>query len=112
MAIASVELGSVAFADRSSGAINGVCHRQESLTISGSEAELATAVTTAEVKAGVQVARIQTDDTACYAAIGSAPDTTATAKTAATSARRLVPAGGSIELPVVAGDLVAVKAVA
>ena len=112
MAVANVELGAVAFADRADGAINGTCHRSEALTISGTEAELATAVSTAEVQAGVCVARVQTDDTACYVAVGSAPDTTFTQKTSASSARRLIPAGGYIELQVIAGDKVAVKAVA
>jgi hypothetical protein len=112
MAIANVELGAVAFADRAAGAINGTCLRSEALAISGSAATLAAAVSTEEIRAGVCVARVQTDDTACYVAVGSTPSPDAVVKTSATSARRLVPAGGYIELQVVAGDKVAVKAVA
>lgn len=112
MAIANVELGAVAFADRAAGAVNGLCHRSEALAISGSAATLATAVTAHEVAAGVCVARVQTDDTACYVAVGSTPNPDATTRTSASSARRLLPIGAAIELSVVAGDKVAVKAVA
>lgn len=106
MATASVELGKVSYNRE----LHGRCIRQESLTISGSEAELATAVTSAEVAAGVEMVRISTD-TVCYVAVGSAPDTTATAATNATTARRMLPAGTIFDTPVGVGDLVAVKAI-
>jgi hypothetical protein len=112
MAIANVEFGEVAFADRSSGAINGTCFRSQALSISGSEAETTGAVSAAEIAAGVCVARVQTDDTACYVAVGSAPNADLTQRTGASSARRLIPAGGFVELKVVLGDLVAVKGLA
>lgn len=111
-ALASVELGGTARPDGSGSSINGECLRQETLAISGSTATLATAVTPAEANAGVVVARIQTDDAACYVAIGETPDPTATTKSKATRARRLIPAGGSIELPIVVGEKVAVKSTA
>jgi hypothetical protein len=106
MATASVELGKVSYNRE----LHGRCIRQESLTISGSEAELATAVTAAEVAAGVEMARISVD-TVCYVAVGSAPDTTATAATNATTARRMIPAGFVFDTPIGIGDLVAVKAI-
>ena len=106
MATASVELGKVSYNRE----LHGRCIRQESLTISGSEAELATAVTSAEVAAGVEMVRISTD-TVCYVAVGSAPDTTATAATNATTARRMLPAGMVFDTPIGVGDLVAVKAI-
>lgn len=106
MATASVELGKVSYNRE----LHGVCVRQESLTISGTEAELATAVTAAEVAAGVQMARIAVD-TVCYVAVGSAPDTTATAATNATSARRMVNAGNNFDTPIGVGDKIAVKAI-
>lgn len=112
MAIASVELGGVGFADRNSSSINGRCLRQESLTISGSTATLATAVSAGEVATGVQVARVAANDTACFVAIGTTPDPTATTNSAASSAGRLLAIGASIELPIAAGEKVAVKAVA
>ena len=105
MATASIELGKVGYNRE----LHGRCIRQESLTISGSEAELATAVTAAEVAAGVEMVRVSTD-TACYVAIGSAPDTTATAATGATTARRMIPAGFVFDTPIGIGDLIAVKA--
>lgn len=109
MAIASVELGKVAFHDRPSGAINGPCIRSEELTVSGSTATLATAITTSEIMLGVIVARVATD-TACYVAVGPTPDPDATVRTDLTTAGRLIPANGWIELPVSGGDKVAVKA--
>lgn len=109
MATASVELGKVGFSDRDSSSINDTCIRSENLTISGTQATSTTAVTAAELRNGMQIARVATD-TDCYVCVGSTPDTTAVAVTAATSARRLLSAGASIELPVAAGDKVAVKA--
>jgi len=107
MATASVELGKVSYNRE----LHGACVRQESLTISGTEAELATAVTAAETAAGVEMARVATD-TACYVAVGSAPDTTATTATNATTARRLIPAGWIFDTPIGIGEKVAVKAIA
>jgi hypothetical protein len=106
MATASIELGKVSYNRE----LHGRCIRQESLTISGSEAELATAVTAAEVAAGVEMARISVD-TVCYVAIGSAPDTTATVATNATTARRMIQAGWMFDTPIGIGDLIAVKAI-
>lgn len=108
MATASVELGDINSSKDNS--FHGRCARQESLTISGSTATLATAVTQAEVTAGNKLCRVATD-TACYWAIGSTPDPTATTATSATTARRLLPAGGSIEFILSQGEKVAVRAV-
>lgn len=106
MATASVELGKVSYNRE----LHGRCIRQESLTISGTEAELSAAVTAAEVAAGVEMARVVVD-TICYVAVGSAPDTTATAATNATTARRMIPAGYLFETPIGIGDLIAVKGI-
>lgn len=106
MATASIELGKVSYNRE----LHGRCIRQESLTISGTEAELASAVTAAEVAAGVEMVRISVD-TVCYVAVGSAPDTTATAATNATTARRMLPAGTIFDTPIGLGDLIAVKAI-
>lgn len=110
MAIASVEIGTVVRGEGGS-SIHGLCLAQESLTVSGTTATLAAAVTQAQVDAGAKVFRVSTDDAACYVAVGSTPDPTAVSRTAATSARRLIPAGGTIEMPAQAGDKVAVRAV-
>jgi hypothetical protein len=110
MANASVEIGKVVHVPKEG--IHGACLVQETLAISGAAATLANAVTAAQVSAGAVVARITTDDTACYAATGTTPDPDAVTSSATTSARRLIPAGGTIELAVYAGDKVAVKAVA
>jgi hypothetical protein len=110
MAIASVEIGTASLNRMGGAAIHGRCLQQESLAISASVATLATAVSAALDQAGACVARVTTDDTACYAAVGVTPDPTATTATAASSARRLVPAAGSIEMVIGIGEKVAVKA--
>lgn len=109
MAIASVEIGGVDFKTYGGSSINGSCQYQEALTISGTAATMANAVTAGQVAAGACVARVAVD-TDCYAATGSAPDPTAATKTVTSSARRYVQAGSSIELLVVVGDKIAVKA--
>jgi len=79
------------------------------LTIGGSEQESAVLATTMGV--AVVVARVTTDDTACYVATGTAPDTTVTARTAASSARFYLGAGATVEFELLYGERVAVKAV-
>jgi hypothetical protein len=110
MATASVEIGGVDLKGIGS-SIHGQCQYQESLTVSASQATQSVAVTAAQVTAagGVLLGRLATD-TDCFFAVGSTPDATATAKTSATTAKRLLSAGGSIELSVSAGDKFAVKA--
>lgn len=104
MAILSVEISSARFVGGS--AIYGRCIYQESITIGGAASS---AVTDAMAAAGATVARIQANDTACYFAIGVTPDAAATAATAASTARRLLPANTSADVDIGAG--MAVKAV-
>jgi len=78
----------------------------EALTISGTTATAASAAT-----GEARVVHIQTDDTACYAAVGTTPDPTATTATTATTIRRYIPAGSFRDLPIAVGQSVAVKAV-
>lgn len=110
MAIASVEISWVKSVASCDVQVHAKCVRQETLAISGSTATLATAVTAAELaeSLGSGVARVASDDTGCYVAVGTTPDPTATTATAATSARRYLPAGGEITLPIAAGEKVAV----
>lgn len=110
MATASVEIGTHDQKNQGGSSINGRCLYQEALTVSSSTATMSSAVTAAQVALGGVIARISTD-TACYIAIGTTPDPTATAVSGAvTSARRLIQAGASLEQPVNVGDKVAVKA--
>jgi hypothetical protein len=110
-ATASVEIGAASKFRLGGAAIHGRCLQQEALTISSSTATIATAVSAAINSAGGCVARIQTDDTACYVAVGITPDPTLTAASAASSARRMIPAGGIVEVEIGIGEKVAVKAV-
>lgn len=111
MAIASVEIRSIARNDKSSGAIYGPVLRQESLTISGSTATLATGVSAAEIKNGAEIFRLAAD-TDCYYAKGITPDPTATTPTPLTTARALLSGGNEIPLMLGVGDKVAVKSTA
>ncbi|MFT4117478.1 hypothetical protein [Bradyrhizobium sp.] len=110
MATASVEIGGIDFKNYSGSSINGPCLYQEALTIGGSAATMANAVTPAQVTAcnNACIARVAVD-TDAYVAKGSAPDPTATAASNATTARRLVSAGSAIELAIAAGEKIAVK---
>lgn len=107
MATASVEIGPIS--DRGNNSFHGRCVRQESLTISGSTATLATAVTADEAGGGAVLSRLSVD-TDCYFALGTTPDPTATAATAATTARRLLCAGCWIDVLLAVGEKMAVKA--
>lgn len=105
MAIASVEIGRAYQGQMSS--INGDAIVQEELAVaSGTTNTIATAV--ASIEPGL-VARIATDSTGCYVAVGTTPDPTATAKSSTTTARRFLPAAASIELPIGTGMKVAVR---
>lgn len=105
MTIASIEIGRASQGQASS--INGICVQQEQLTVASATTNtMSNAVTSLEP--GL-VARIATDDTGCYVAIGTTPDPTATANTSATTTRRFLPAAASIELPIAAGMKVAVR---
>lgn len=88
--------------------IHGRCALYEALTISGTRDET-DAVTAIMVGNADLVARLYAD-TACFVAVGSAPDETATAATGQTSAKRFIPAGGEIALPVQVGDKISVVA--
>lgn len=107
MPIASIEIGPIA--ELKSEPFYGRCVRQESLTISGTTATLGNAITAAEVKADGVLARISTDSS-CYFAVGSGPDPTAVASSAATGARRFLPANTWIDVVLLIGEKVAVKA--
>ncbi len=107
MATASVEFGPVDLNGQGGSSINGKCVYQESLTVSGSAAPMTNGLTAAQFTAGAKVARISTD-TACFFAIGPTPDPTAQASTAATSAKRHLNAGASVEQLVGVGDKVSV----
>ena len=104
MAIASIEIGRASQMQASS--INGRCIVQEQLAVATGVTNTTAALSSSEP--GL-VARIATDDTGCYVAIGTTPDPTATADTAATTARRFLPAAASIELPFGGGLKVAVR---
>lgn len=104
MAIASIEIGRAYQGQASS--INGDCMLQEELTVT-SGANTTTAAF-AFIEAGY-VARISTDATGCYVAVGTTPLPTATTKTSTTTARRWLPAAASIELPIGDGMKVAVR---
>lgn len=95
MAIASIEIGRAYQGQATS--INGDCVAQEQLTVTSGVTNTTAAF--AQIDPGL-VARFATDDTGCYVAVGTTPDPTATAKTAATTARRFLPAAASLELPI------------
>jgi len=84
--------------------VHGKCAASEVLTISGTQAD-----GTVAGAAGKTYARITTD-TACWVAIGSAPDTTATVATATSNARRVMLAVTSIDVALGTGQKVSVKA--
>lgn len=108
MATASVEFGTVDLNGHGGSSINGKCVYQESLTISGSAAPMTNGLTAAQLAAGANVARISAD-TACFFAIGSTPDPTATSQNGSvTSARRHLNAGASVEQVVGVGDKISV----
>lgn len=105
MAIASIEIGRAYQGQMSS--INGPCRAQAELTVTSG----ATTTTSAfsDIEPGL-VARISTDSTGCYVAIGTTPDPTATTESSGvTTARRWLPAAASIELPFGNGQKVAVR---
>jgi len=82
------------------------CSASEVLPISGTQANGAIVGA-----AGKTIARVTTDDTACYLAVGTTPDCTRTTDNSASSARRFVGAGQSIDIAVLSGWKVSVKAV-
>lgn len=110
MAIASVEISWVKPVASVDVQVHAKCVRQEQLAISGSTATMASAVASADLaeSLGAGVARVASDDTGCYVAVGTTPDPTLTAATAVSSARRYLPAGGEITLPIAVGEKVAV----
>lgn len=85
----------------------GSCVKSEVLTVSGTTATGAVVGNSA-----MTVARIETDSAACFVAVGTTPDPTATTATAATSAGRYLGSGKAMDLLIGAGMKVAVKAVA
>jgi hypothetical protein len=108
MATASVEFGPVDLNGQGGSSINCKCVYRESLTVSGSAAPMTNGLTSAQALAGAKIARISTD-TACFFAIGSTPDPTATAVNGSvTSAKRHLNAGASVEQLVGVGDKVSV----
>lgn len=105
MAIASIEIGRAYEGQRSS--INGPCRLQEQLTVTSGVTTTTSAFSS--IEPGL-VARISTDDTGCYVAIGTTPDPTLTTESSGVStARRWLPAAASIELPIGNGQKVAVR---
>lgn len=85
----------------------GTCIAFEALTISG------TTATGAVVGATNKAAARITADTACFFAVGTTPDPTATAANGAvTSAKRYLPAGVPVEVTLAVGAKVAVIATA
>jgi hypothetical protein len=109
MASLYVEYGNPALKTPYGSSLHGPCVFSEVLTISGTQAD-GTAATPAQTNNTDLVARLTTD-TDCYIAIGATPDTTATAQTADTTARRFLGAGATIALTLTAGAKVGVKAV-
>ncbi|MFG1399847.1 hypothetical protein [Roseixanthobacter pseudopolyaromaticivorans] len=86
--------------------IFGLAVASEALTIGGS------AVTGAVVGASSKTVAHITADTACYFAVGTTPDPTATAINAAvTSARQYLAAATPVDVPLPAGAKIAVIAV-
>src|SRR5262245_49657480 len=105
MTIASIEICRASQEQVSS--INGDCVAQAELTVASGVTN-----TTAAFSSSLPglIARIATDDTGCYVAIGTAPDPTAlTGNTPTTTARRFLPAAASIEIPIRNGMKVAVR---
>lgn len=107
MAKASVEIYSVNHMSGSSDPIYGICIAQQELT---APATLSVAVTQAQFDAGARVARVCAIDAALYVAVGSAPDATATAKTAATSAKKFIAQGADLAVAVMVGDKISIAA--
>lgn len=109
MASAYIEYGRRAmpliegFTSPGGNSIHGKCIAQETLTISGTQANGTTVAGDT-----MNYARITTD-TLCYVAVGSTPDTTAVAATSATSARRVMLANTTIDVSLTAGQKVSVK---
>lgn len=112
MANAYVEIGRGLTPDHEGSSIHGRCLFSEVKAIG---AETTTTVVTAAMVgnagSGGGVARITTDDTACYIAVGTTPDADATTATADTSARRYIGAGQTLEQPIGVGQSIAIKAV-
>jgi hypothetical protein len=107
MATASVEFGPVDLTGQGGSSINGRCIYRESLTVSGSAAPMTSGLTSAQFAGGARIARISTD-TSCFFAIGSTPDPTAQTATTATTAKRHLNAGASIEQTIGVGEKVSV----
>lgn len=96
--------------DQEGSKIPGKCVYASDVDI-GTTASTATApLTVAQFSAGARLVKIQNDDTACYMAIGSTPDPTATTETGATSIRRYISAGAVDLFPLAVGDRVSVIA--
>ncbi|MEP9368649.1 hypothetical protein [Xanthobacter sp. VNH20] len=107
MATAYVSYHRVALREPHASSVYGRALYSEALTISGTTATTTTGQTTgqgADVVARVKV------DADCYVAWGDTPDPTATAVSAATSARVALLAGDAIDFGLTAGAKVAVKA--
>lgn len=105
MANASIEYGKIASAGSINQQVHADCVKQETLAISGTTATGAVVVAAVDA---INLVRIATDDTGCFVAVGSTPDPTAQTQTGATTAKRYVPAGGVLEMPILAGQKVAV----
>lgn len=108
MATLHVEFSPVALKSPNGSSIHGKAVYYEAKTISGSAAT-SSALTVAQAGNAEMVARISTD-TACFVAIGTTPDPTATAITGATSAKSFLAANASFTKPLQPGDKVAVIA--
>lgn len=113
MATASIEFSAVALANYGGSSIYGRSVRQESLAVSGSTATSAACTAPQLAAAGgpgtAFLARVATDID-CWVASGTTPDPTLQDATAASSARRYLPAGQEMAVMLAVGDKVAVKA--
>lgn len=110
MATANVEYGHPALRSSWASSVHGPCEFSETLTISG-VAALGTALTAIQGGNIDTVARV-TSDAACYVAVGTTPNPSLTgARTPASTARRLLPAGIPLDLFIQPGERVGVIAV-
>lgn len=98
--------------DQDGAKISGKCVYASAVDIGATASTATTALTSAQFMAGARLLKIQNDGTACYLAIGSTPDPTATTATGATSIRRYISAGAVDFFPLAVGDCVSVIAVA
>ena len=111
MAKAYVSFHSVALQSPKGSSVLGRAVYADVLDFTSGVDTTSSALTAAMAQNRDMVASITVDADA-YIATGSTPDCDATAETAASSAKVMVPAGGSVDLYLAVGEKVAAKAVA